>query len=313
MIQRDWRKEWIGHGSQFTHKALQGRAKNNSVVLKSPASLLYIPLVSLIIQKIEPSFSGFLSRWLGSLWWYPSSFYNLEVSRLCHSKNLTPKDTDSSAAPLGLFSHSSHTSGVQRTLFWVPHCCYPLQIPLPLRAALSVGCWQPTVAPFWELPYISASQSVVPGPAASASPGNWLKMQNFRSTPTHWVRNLGPGPAVCVSDSQSSLTTTALGWMETQLRNVQDDTYLPLGAVCSQWLPESGRTKGCYPLNFEKGRLCDAIQSLELHTGAGWGWNRTECTSWPNFFTAFFCTLIPYRDVMSWIAFSWKKKKDVDV
>lgn len=43
----------------------------------------------------------------------------------------------------------------------------------------------------------SVSQSVVPGPAASTSPGNWFKIQIFKAYPTYGVRNLGLGLAFC--------------------------------------------------------------------------------------------------------------------
>ena len=58
----------------------------------------------------------------------------------------------------------------------------------------------------------SASQSVVPRPTASASPGNLLKMQNLRPLPlTHWIRNSGMGSTILFfTSSLGDLRTTTL-------------------------------------------------------------------------------------------------------
>lgn len=92
MIQNRRERVKIGVNWQWQRipsQDMQGRSKNTSILLKSPASFLYTLLVSLIMETIQTSFSDFLPRQLGSLQWYCSSFYNLEFSLLFrHSKNL---------------------------------------------------------------------------------------------------------------------------------------------------------------------------------------------------------------------------------
>lgn len=86
----------------------------------------------------------------------------------------------------------------------LPHCCCPVQVSLPTPGSCLIP--SPTslsiAADGLQLLLLrtalgSVSQSVVPGPAASASPGNWFKMQIFKAYPTYGVRNLGLGLAFC--------------------------------------------------------------------------------------------------------------------